>query len=244
MQLQDLFEELSLTSKLPWETDEDRSDTDEPRIRIYGQYIFQCLLGNLRSKAEALKKLEGADPLSAAGRPHLFLMNNAHYIAKAIRGGGDEGRSPSLAGGRNIASVLPEAFLDRISRLSEDEREKFAAVVWIPLIEPLKDTSSIKFEYSKGSSVLTLESGRQIKTRFTSFNTSLDDIYQHQKIYSVPDSSLRQRLRQQAKDAVLGPYTEFFNKVSEIQFSKKHMDQYLRFPPKTVSTMLDELYSG
>lgn len=252
MSFQSLFEELSRATKLPWETDDDRQDRDEPRIRIYGQHIFHCLLSNLRQKAEALRKVEGVDALSAAGRPHLFLMNNANYIVKAFRGAEENLRSPtnarasSLSGATNSfnASVLPEAFIDRMARLVDEEKDKFNAAVWMPLIDPLRDVSSLSLEYSKGTSVLTLESGRQIKSRFTNFNTSLEEIYQHQKVFSVPDSSVRQRLRNQAKETVVGPYTNFFNKVSDIQFSKKHMEQYLRFPPKTVSTMLDDLFSG
>lgn len=250
---------MSRTSRLPWETSDGEPDPDDSRLRVYGQHIFHCLLSNLRQKADALKKVEGMDALSAAGRPHVFLMNNANYMTKAFRGeGGDGIRSPTASRGSSLSSahgsnsnisslmstVLPEAFVDRLGRLVEEEREKFNTAVWVPLIEPLRDVNALHLEYSKGTNVLTLESGRQIKSRFTNFNTSLEEVYQHQKLFSVPDASLRQRLRQQAKDTVVRPYTTFFNKVSEIQFSKKHMEQYLRFPPKTVTTMLDDLFSG
>ena len=57
-------------------------------------------------------------------------------------------------------------------------------------------------------------------------------------------SALRLRLREEAKATVLPGYSAFFEKYGAMQFSKKHMDSYLRFPPTTVASMVDELYSG
>jgi exocyst complex protein 7 len=249
MVFEDLFEELASVGRLPWETDDDRGDEDEeePHLHIFANHLFHCLLRNLRSKADAYGKLEGVDALSAAGRPHLFLMNNASYMNKAVRGqdgGSPRAQATAQQSDAPISSTLSDAFMERLGGLVDEEAAKFVKAVWAALAEHVKDTS-LALEYAKGSSgVLTLESGRLIKTRFTSFNDGLEQIYQHQKHFAVPDAGLRARLRQDAKDVVLPPYTAFFTRFSTVQFSKKHMEQYLRFPPKTVGTMLDELYCG
>lgn len=241
MPFEELFEELASSETLPWETDEDRADEDESHLRIFAQHLFFCLLANLRQKADAYGKLDGADTLSGAGRPHLFLMNNAQYIVKAIKG--EDVKDAKPATGAQIISTLSDAFVDRLSGLVDEEREKYNQAVWVPLASHTKQTD-LPLEYAKGSSVLTLESGRQIKSRFTAFNTGLEEIYQHQKQYSVPDAGLRQRLRQDGRSIVLSSYTEFYERFSQVQFSKKHMEQYLKFAPRAVATMIDELYSG
>ena len=272
MVYEDLFEELGSVGHLPWESDDDRADEDETRLRIYANHLFLSLLRNLRAKADGYAKLEGADALSAAGRPFLFLMNNAHYMNTTVRGDGTGGVGGGTAGGRtmmnspgksssivapanivtaaplikrlpSIASTLSEAFLERLSSVIEESRTKFIQTIWSPLAEHTKE-AGLNLEYTKGTNVLTLESGRLIKARFSSFNTSLEEIYQHQKQFSVPDASLRTRLREEAKAIVVEPYSNFYNKYSGVQFSKKHMEQYLKFPPKAVGTMIDELYSG
>jgi exocyst complex protein 7 len=245
MPYEDVFEELAASQELPWETDDDRADDEESRLRIFAHHLFHCLLANLRQKADGYVKVDGADTLSGAGRPHLFLMNNAQYILKAIKGEDvvnkdAQMRSPT---GIQIVSVLAEAFVDRLAGLVNEAREKYNKAVFVPLAEHTRQVD-LPLEYSKGSSVLTLESGRQIKSRFTAFNEGLEEIYHNQKAYSVPDSTLRQRLRQDGRTIVLNSYTEFFERFSQVHFSKKHMDQYLKFPPKAVATMLEELYSG
>jgi exocyst complex protein 7 len=243
MPYEDVFEELAASQDLPWETDDDRADDEESRVRIFAHHLFHCLLANLRQKADAYGKMDGADTLSGAGRPYLFLMNNAQYILKAIKGDDVKDAQQRSPTGAQIVSVLADAFVDRLAGLVNETREKYNKAVFVPLSEHTRQTD-LPLEYSKGSSILTLDSGRQIKSRFTAFNAGLEEIYQHQKPYSVPDVALRQRLRQDGRSIVLSSYTEFFERFSQVHFSKKHMDQYLKFPPKTVGTMIDELYSG
>jgi exocyst complex component 7 len=185
---------------------------------------------------QAYGRLEGTDTLTSAARPHVFLMNNAHYIVKSVQS--EDPRARAAA-----ASTLSGALVERINRMVDDERRKYIQTVWNVLADHVRETN-FKIEYTKGTQVLTLESGRQIKSRFTAFNDGLDAVYQNQKLLAVPDMALRQQLRQEAKDTVMAPYTAFFTRFSEVQFSKKHMEQYLRFPPRTVSTMIDELFSG
>ena len=244
MGFEDLFEELASVGQLPWESDDDRADEEESRLKIFANHLFHCLLRNLRAKSDAYAKLEGVDALSAAGRPHLFLVNNAHYMNLAVRG--EEGAKGSLVGVTStvpISVMLSEAFLDRLVSVVEQEVDKFILAVWTPLVTHVKDLG-LNLQFQKGSQVLTLDSGRQIKTRLSAFNTGVDEIYLNQKRFSVPDPTLRAKLRADAKETVLPPYTDFYTKFSTVQFSKKHMDQYLRFPPKTVASMIDELYSG
>lgn len=288
---------LGLVPALPWEApedhDEEEAEEDEGEdgtnrhLRSYAAHLFMSLLKNLRAKADAYARLGegGVDALSQAGRPHLFLMNNAHYMITTVRGsssataaaqagGGDDllgnlrsggstvmgtsprplttgsggGSSMKRAGSVPIANALSEAFLDRLAAVVAESRARFLAAVWGALAQETKDLN-LPLEFQKAvvpgqAPQLTFESGRLIKARFAAFNERLEALYPFQKAFAVPDAALRQRLREEAKAAVLPGYSAFFEKYGAMQFSKKHMDSYLRFPPTTVASMVDELYSG
>lgn len=288
---------LGLAPALPWESPDDHDDDAEEEdedganrhLRAYAAHLFMSLLKNLRAKADAYARLGegGVDTLSQAGRPHLFLMNNAHYMITTVRGSsaaaaaaaaasqaGDDllanlrsgssvtGTSPRPTAGATggsslsmkrggsvpIATALSEALLDRLAAVVADSRARFLATVWGALAQETKDLS-LPLEFQKAvvpgqPQQLTFESGRLIKARFAAFNERLEALYPCQKAFAVPDAALRQRLREEAKAAVLPGYAAFFEKYGAMQFSKKHMDGYLRFPPTTVASMIDELYSG
>ncbi len=290
---QDAFTELAslkLVPTLPWESPDDEDDDEDEEdddgganrhLRAYAVHIFMSLLKNLRAKADAYARLGegGVDALSQAGRPHLFLMNNANFMLTAVRGsssssaaaaaaastnndssdltnlrsGSPRGPSPSLvlvkrAPSVPIATALSEALLDRLAAVVEESRARFVASVWGALAQETQGTS-LRLEFSKAvvpgqPPQLTFESGRLIKARFAAFNEKLEALYPCQKAFAVPDAALRARLREEAKATVLPGYAAFFEKHGALQFSKKHMDGYLRFPPTTVASMVDELYAG
>jgi len=277
MVYEDVFDELAAVGVLPllpWETAEDRAAItmgeeevedggeggQETQMRVYANHLFLSLLKNLRGKAEAYGKggMEGGlDCYSAAGRPHLFLMNNSHYMTLTIRGGNGKSSLPpsssssSSPGGLrrvpsvSLASVLSEAFMDRLVAVASESQRKFIAAVWGALAEQTTNEKALGgLEYVKGTQAMTFESGRLVKARFAAFNSAMDEIYTHQKGFSVPDGGLRGRLREEAKMTLLPSYTAFYEKFQGTQFSKKHMDQYLRFPPATVGKMVEELYAG
>jgi hypothetical protein len=57
---------------------------------------------------------------------------------------------------------------------------------------------------------------------------------------SSPD--LRERVQGQLALEVLESYTMFFEKYRGVNFSKKHKESYLRFPPSKVETVLAEFF--
>lgn len=296
---EDAFTELAtlgLAPALPWESPDDHVDEEAEEeeqdganrhLRAYAAHLFMSLLKNLRAKADAYARLGegGVDALSQAGRPHLFLMNNAHYMITTMRGssvaaqagssnaGGDDllanlhsgssvmgtsprptgttggsGLSMKRGGSVPISTALSEALLDRLAAVVVESRARFVATVWGALAQETKDLN-LPLEFQKTvvpgqPQQLTFESGRLIKARFAAFNERLEALYPCQKDFAVPDAALRERLREEAKAAVLPGYAAFFEKYGAMQFSKKHMDGYLRFPPTTVASMIDELYSG
>jgi exocyst complex protein 7 len=99
---------------------------------------------------------------------------------------------------------------------------------------------------NKGSTrgVLTLESGRVLKSKFDGFNTAFDAMHATLAASSVPDPTLRRQLMDYPLRTLLPRYTEFYGKYSQVQFSKKHMDKYLRYTPETLQALLAQEFSG
>lgn len=278
------FTELaSLVPSLPWELPEDQTEEGEEEeeveegnkhLRAYGAHLFMSLLKNLRAKADAYGRLGegGVDALSQAGRPHLFLMNNAHYMITTVQGSAAAGAAPAALGSSPrtgmasmkkapsvpIATALSEAFIDRLAAVVQQSRAAFVATVWGALARETADHLNLPLEFQQKAVVvvvppgqqpaqpqqLTFESGRLIKARFAAFNERLEALYPCQKAWAVPDAALRARLREEAKATVLPGYTAFFDRYGAMPFSKKNMESYLKFPPTTVASMIDELYVG
>eukprot|EP00644_Phytophthora_capsici_P016763 jgi/Phyca11/509593/fgenesh2_kg.PHYCAscaffold_47_\ len=112
---------------------------------------------------------------------------------------------------------------------------------------PFKDTLTDPAEtlqYAKGGNVLTLESGRLLKEKFSKFNDQLEELYKTQRTYVVAEVPMRQHLIRTAVDMIIPAYKTFYEKYSVIQFSRKHASKYLKYTPPAAQSLLKELFSG
>ncbi|KAM3958226.1 exocyst complex component 7 [Aphomia sociella] len=80
---------------------------------------------------------------------------------------------------------------------------------------------------------------RQIlKDKFASFNREWEEATRAQRGYSVPDAELREALKRDNKQALLPPYTAFYDAASALPFSK-NPDKYVKYSPVQIATQLD-----
>jgi hypothetical protein len=70
------------------------------------------------------------------------------------------------------------------------------------------------------------------------FNSGMDALIAQQGEWRISAAGLREQVRQQLLKSIMPPYAEFFNSFSTVQFSRKHMNQYIRFPPQEVERIL------
>jgi hypothetical protein len=59
---------------------------------------------------------------------------------------------------------------------------------------------------------------------------------------STLNLGLREHMSAQLLEAILPVYTEFFNTYASVKFSKKHMNEYLRFQPAQVERNLKTFF--
>lgn len=60
--------------------------------------------------------------------------------------------------------------------------------------------------------------------------------------WRISSTDLRERVQGQLVLEIMESYTTFFEKYSKVNFSKKHKESYLRYPPKEVETVLGSLF--
>ncbi|KAJ0405793.1 hypothetical protein P43SY_003643 [Pythium insidiosum] len=131
----------------------------------------------------------------------------------------------------------------RIEELRDDAIRTFVQVSYGSFETFLCDPKE-KLVYAKGGQLLTLESGRLLKEKFTRFNTQLDDIHDTQRHFIVSEPRIRHQLIQASIDAIIKPYSAFYEKYSGIHFSKKNTAKYLKYTPKAAEQLLKELFLG
>ena len=74
------------------------------------------------------------------------------------------------------------------------------------------------------------------------FNTGLDALLAQQGEWRVSAPGLRERLSSQLLANILPTYKVFFETYSAVKFSKKHMDEYLKYPPANVQMHLEGFF--
>ena len=86
------------------------------------------------------------------------------------------------------------------------------------------------------------EGAKHLKSRFGILNACFSELETIGRDWRVLDDSLRYSLLAKLVEEVLEPYTEFYLTHSIVKFSKKHMDEYLRFPPNRVQTLIEGMF--
>ena len=73
------------------------------------------------------------------------------------------------------------------------------------------------------------------------FNKEFEELSNTQRGFSVPDIELRESLKRDNKELILPKYQAFYDKYSNVQFSK-HSDKYIRYTPAHVSSYIDTFF--
>ena len=73
-------------------------------------------------------------------------------------------------------------------------------------------------------------------------NSFSERIYLSHRAFAVIDPNLREMLQNDIRSVFLTQYKIFFDKYSQIQFSKKNMEAYLKYPPQKIDSLVSELF--
>lgn len=187
------------------------------------------LVNSLRGKA--LNYTKHSADISHA-RSSMFMMNNTFYLRDEL---GPTGEIEDFR-------IHSSWFVDKVNKLFESEKRKYLGQ-WQALTEHLTSVEHDELEYQKNDTILSLDSGRLIKTRFNGFNEDFERIFEDHKDLCVVDPRLRDLLQKEVAGVFLPDYRLFFDKYSKIRFSKKHQSEYTKYSPYKIEELLNQLYN-
>jgi len=176
---------------------------------------------------EAEDKAVEATVLKA--RRHLFMCNNLLSVLNHVRDmtGGDDATGP-----KKLFKDKKGHRLNNYSKKVEitlDEHQRLFCDVIVEALG-LDDSDMAEFEgsYMKNK---TAEQHRLLKLKFSTFNNGMDAFLAQQGDWRVSNAGLREKLSSLLVGRVMSGYQPFFAKYSVVKFSKKHMEEYLKYPP-------------
>jgi hypothetical protein len=213
------------------------------------------------SKLYAVGEKEADESLSVA-RQHLFLINNLFSIylylreTKADIGRGDAGSAGSGqindGGGafksKSKTGVPPPRgiydpnqvtlLLDAVESKLSMEQVTFCDVICRAMAMSPGETAEFAVTYAKDKG----NKDRLLKAKFSIFNSGMDALLAQQGEWRVSAAGLRDQLAAQLVESIVPTYQQFYDTYSTVNFSKKHMSEYLKYKPQDIATSLSAFF--
>lgn len=225
------YKSVSKRRALPWDSNigENAGEMD-----TFVRFLIKQLSISLSGKAQNYKNDEGPD---SQAKSHLFMMNNTFYLQELLASNG----VVDVEGGENYRISAPW-FKQKMTKSFESEKAKYLAY-WEVLNRHLTDVDDRELNYQNNKDVLSLESGRLLKSRFSGFIEDFERVYVVHRNFTVIDLKLREMLQGDIRRVFLSRYQAFFDKYSRIQFSKKNMENYLKYSPQKLDSLIGQLFA-
>ena len=216
---------------------------DAGEMESYVRFLIMRLLNSLQGKALNYTKGNEEDD-SGQAKANMFMINNTYYLLQQLAPKKEETTSKKRGETDGERYQMDrDWFEDKGKAIYESEKGKYLAH-WENINSHLTSVDSAGLEYQKNKNLLSLESGRLFKDRFKGFNDDFELMYRHHNALAVIDPVLRRELQSDVKKVFLNRYEKFYDKYSRFRFSKKNQNEYLKFPPEKVESLLDTMYGG
>lgn len=230
---------------LPWDPKIGEAAGD---MEFFIRYLTMTLLSNLQSKAANYSRDPG---LSSQAKSYLFLMNNTFYLLEQLGPGNSRqlhnSQKPFNAEDDYEGSdykIVEPWFIDQVHKIFDASKKKYLSY-WEVLNRHLGLVSKNDLQYQNvEQKLLNLESGRLLKARFSKFNEQFEETYAVHRELTVIDPKLRVRLLEDVRAVYLPKYRQFYKEYSQIKFSKKNQNDYLKYPPERVEGMMADMFSN
>ena len=227
------YKSVSKRRTLPW--DEGMGD-DAGEIDIFVRFLIKQLIVSLQGKAQTYKNEENPD---ARVKSHLFMMNNMYYLLDSL---GPDGYEHGNDESDENYRIKAPWFQTKMNKIFESEKAKYLAS-WEVLKNHLTRVDERELNYKEKKDILSLESGRLIKSRFSGFIEDFERIYLVHRTFTVIDPGLRETLQNDIRNVFMARYNSFFERYASIKFSKKNMENYLKYPPNKLDSLIGQLFT-
>lgn len=192
-------------------------DTNSALLGIYIKKVVSQLNYTLVSKSENYPE---------PGVRSLFRLNNCHHVLKALQ------RSCLLSLVQICEPDCQSTYLDMIHA-----HKKAYQTCWNKVLSHISNLDDIPIAPGK----MKDKDRNAIKEKFAGFNKEMEDISKLQRGYSIPDVELRESLKRDNKEYVLPKYNAFYDRYSNVPFTK-NPEKYVKYTPDKVASMIDRFF--
>lgn len=212
------YKSVSKRRQLPWDPGMGEAAGE---LDSFIRFLVMRLVNSLKGKALNYTK-HSADIGHA--RSSMFMMNNTFYLRDEL--------GPTEKSIMNTEDFRIETswFVDKVNKIFESEKGKYLGQ-WEALNTHLTSVEHDELEYQKNDTILSLDSGRLIKSRFSGFNDDFEHIFEEHRDLCVVDPRLRDLLQKEVAGVFIPNYRRFYDKYTKIRFSKKHQNEYTKYSP-------------
>ena len=159
-------------------------------------------------------------------KSNLFMMNNAFFILEEL----GPNAMDALKKDAEYYRIEGSWFSDKVTKIMDSEKAKYLCA-WEQLNAHLTAVSSAELTYEKkDNTVLSHESGRLIKQRFSKFNEDFEVTYGLHLKLCVIDQRLRTQLQQDVASVFLPRYKRFYEKYTVKYSSFLFLEARIAFP--------------
>jgi len=132
--------------------------------------------------------------------------------------------------------------VEKYEKLVKKQREEYQNLTWSKALSFLKVTDSAEIlKLCIPPSTPKPKAKKLIKAKFEGFNTEFQEIYNSQRVFTIPDSDLRSQLRNDNVELVLKAYKTFLSTYGAINFSD-HPGKYIKYDVATIEVMLNKFF--
>ncbi|EOA26326.1 hypothetical protein CARUB_v10025404mg [Capsella rubella] len=145
---------------------------------------------------------------------YLFLANNLHYVISKVRTS-------------NLRVVLGDEWVTNHEGKVTQYLEKYEKIAWGEVITSLSDTDEEMLEEHVA------------KERLTRFNEAFEEAFQKQSEWVVPDSKLREDLKESVTKKLTTVATSFYGK-----YHVENWEDIVRYAPEDLGNYISDLFLG
>lgn len=208
-------------------------DSMNPKASLENSLHTTHLYENERDKAEAELAM-----LSAC--PHLFLVNNLIEVEAFL----NEHDADLHACTDPMDAGFVDVYAQEVQQTVGMSKKGFCETVAASMGMLAKDEEDFNTKYSTMPSGDKQGKGRLVKGRFSLFNSGLEALLSQQGAWKVSTPALRDELGQQLASLIYPAYNSFHRAYSTTNFSRRHMDLYVKFSPSEVQSLLLRFFGG
>eukprot|EP01087_Luapelamoeba_hula_P023443 TRINITY_DN8617_c0_g1_i2.p1 TRINITY_DN8617_c0_g1~~TRINITY_DN8617_c0_g1_i2.p1 ORF type:complete len:734 (-),score=154.09 TRINITY_DN8617_c0_g1_i2:42-2105(-) len=239
------------------------------KVTAFADFVYRMMKSLLTCLSAKAEKARSKNNSAKKALANIFMLNNLQYILNVLnkdyttsagsndrsntsgdqRGSrGNKSSSRSSGGSDTVRAMLDKAnpkFVAGVKDQMDIERANYRAS-WNKALEFLVETEEDdkkKHKKKVDTTKLTKKKKKKIKARFSGFNAELEELFNTQKRFSIPDPNLCAQLRADIKQIIYQPYAAFLEQYQGVPFTRSPQ-KYIRYSLETLDEMIRNFFEG